>query len=222
MALHGADKRAENAPSTRRRDETRRRLTAAAYEVFTEQGIAEAPIELICERAGFTRGAFYSNFASKEDLFLAVYSEQMRDRFSKVSAAFDDALAGKTVRDEAALRELIKTISTYYMDPLINDKNWYVLTVEFRAQTLRNPDLRAKANEVISHIHEDLGAMLAAMCERLGITLTVSPRHAAIVLFSLYEAALERAMFENVDVPLDSPLLAEVLPQLLSRSLFEM
>lgn len=220
MALRGAGRGAERTPSTRRRDETRRRLMAAAYEVFIEHGIAESPIELICERAGFTRGAFYSNFAGKDDLFLAVFSEQMRDRLAKVSATFDEVVAGRTVRDEATLRDLVRRISAYYMDPLVNDKEWYVLTVEFRAQTLRHPEMRKRANEVISRIHDDLGAMLATMCECLGVELTVSPRHAAVVLLSLYEAAVERAMFEDVDAPLDSPLLAEVLPQLMARPLF--
>ena len=208
------------ATSTRRRDETRRRLMTAAYEVFTEHGIAESPIELICDRAGFTRGAFYSNFSSKEDLFMAVFTEQMRDRFAEVSAAFDELVAGRPVRDEATLRDLVRTISAHYMDPLINDKTWYLLTLEFRAHALRNPELRAHANEVISRIHEEFGVMLAAMCECLGIRLTVEPRDAAIVLFSLYEAAVERAMFENVDAPLDSTLLAEVLPRLMARPLF--
>src|SRR5699024_3701144 len=66
--------------TTRRRAETRQRLMDAAYEVFAEYSIRDAPTELICDRAGFTRGAFYSNFSSKEDLFLAVFDQQLSRR----------------------------------------------------------------------------------------------------------------------------------------------
>jgi AcrR family transcriptional regulator len=64
---------------TRRRAETRRRLVETAYAVFCETGIRDTPVELIRDRAGFTRGAFYSNFASKEELFLAVYQTTVAD-----------------------------------------------------------------------------------------------------------------------------------------------
>src|SRR5882757_398554 len=78
---------------TRRRAETRRRVIEAAYDVFAETGIRDAPVELICDRAGFTRGAFYSNFASKEELFLAVYEVQTQVRTDRARAAVDEATA---------------------------------------------------------------------------------------------------------------------------------
>src|SRR5882672_9783732 len=51
---------------------TRAKLVESAGEVFAERGFYGASVEEITERAGFSRGAFYSNFASREDLFLAV------------------------------------------------------------------------------------------------------------------------------------------------------
>jgi AcrR family transcriptional regulator len=56
------------------RDETRQRLFDAAALVFESQGIGAASIEAIAEAAGFTRGAFYSNFASKDELIIAMLS----------------------------------------------------------------------------------------------------------------------------------------------------
>ena len=56
--------------------ETRRRLLEAAAEVFIRRGFQGASVEEICEEAGFTRGAFYSNFRSKEQLF----AELLQDR----------------------------------------------------------------------------------------------------------------------------------------------
>ena len=54
------------APATTRRQATRERLLDAAFEVFAEQGVHASTVEQIAERAGFTRGAFYSNFTTKE------------------------------------------------------------------------------------------------------------------------------------------------------------
>ena len=57
-------------PATRSRENTRARLLDAAAQVFAEVGLDGASVEAVCDRAGFTRGAFYSNFESKDELFL--------------------------------------------------------------------------------------------------------------------------------------------------------
>jgi len=57
------------------REETRQRLFDAAGRVFEAQGIAAASIEAIAEAAGFTRGAFYSNFAGKDELIIAMLAD---------------------------------------------------------------------------------------------------------------------------------------------------
>jgi AcrR family transcriptional regulator len=57
------------------REETRQRIFDAAGRVFESQGIAAASIEAIAEAAGFTRGAFYSNFASKDELIIAMLAD---------------------------------------------------------------------------------------------------------------------------------------------------
>jgi len=59
------------------RDETRDKLFEAAARVFEEQGIGGASIEAIAAAAGFTRGAFYSNFASKDELIIAMLEDHV-------------------------------------------------------------------------------------------------------------------------------------------------
>lgn len=81
-----------------RRASTRAALLAAARELFAERGFAAAGREEIVERAGVTRGAMYHHFASKEDLFRAVY-EQVEDEVTAAVveaalAAGHDPLAG--------------------------------------------------------------------------------------------------------------------------------
>src|SRR5690242_8722297 len=59
------------------RDDTREKLFEAAARVFEEQGIGRASIEAIAAAAGFTRGAFYSNFTSKDELISAMLEEHV-------------------------------------------------------------------------------------------------------------------------------------------------
>src|ERR1700758_2580711 len=59
------------------RDETRDKLFEAAARVFEEQGIGSASIEAIAAAAGFTRGAFYSNFKSKDELIIAMIEDHV-------------------------------------------------------------------------------------------------------------------------------------------------
>jgi AcrR family transcriptional regulator len=56
---------------------TREALLQAAADVFIERGLQGASVEAITERAGFSRGAFYSNFSSKEELFAAVLQDRV-------------------------------------------------------------------------------------------------------------------------------------------------
>jgi len=65
------------------RDETRDKLFEAAARVFEDQGIGGASIEAIAALAGFTRGAFYSNFASKDELIIAMLEDNLEQSIQR-------------------------------------------------------------------------------------------------------------------------------------------
>jgi AcrR family transcriptional regulator len=64
---------------------TRAALIDAAARVFAERGFAGASVEAIAEEAGYTRGAFYSNFGSKEELFADLLQEQVYSRYREMA-----------------------------------------------------------------------------------------------------------------------------------------
>ncbi|MDS0139988.1 MULTISPECIES: TetR/AcrR family transcriptional regulator [unclassified Amycolatopsis] len=201
---------------TRRRAETRRRVIEAAYDVFTELGIRDAPVELICDRAGFTRGAFYSNFASKEELFLAVYEVQMQERTERLRAAVAEAAATADPAAPDVVTRVLQDASVLFTESLTADETWYLLNVEFRAQALRRPDLRAPTAAAERRFHDALAEILLDLLGRLGLRLTVEPHNAVVTMVRLYETMLERAILDELPSTADNRYLTEVLPRLLT------
>ena len=116
-----------------RRAETRQRLVDAAQEVFAERGFHGASVEEIADRAGFTRGAFYSNFEDKHDVLLALYDQRIQTEITDVS----EVMTGATSPEEllTALRDRSKT--TF-------DTSWHMLTMELSLYAMRHPDARPR------------------------------------------------------------------------------
>src|SRR6202167_4228638 len=97
--------RTKNAPATSRQQArtaaTRRKLLLAAEQTFARDGYEAARLEDIAARAGYTRGAFYANFDSKEDIFFALLEQWVAQRISEV-----DVLLGRHDNPQQRLRAL--------------------------------------------------------------------------------------------------------------------
>lgn len=202
--------------TTARRAQTRRRLIEAAHEVFSEHSIRDAPVELICQRAGFSRGAFYSNFESKEQLFLALFVEEAQQRTERLRPVIADAIDPANIADEESLRESVLQVCELCAEPLVVDKTWCRLLSEFRAQALRQPELRTYAQEELNRLADNVGQVLLDTLNQLGMTLTVRPRDAVHTLGALSEAAITQASFAELDSANETSFMLEVLPRLAS------
>ncbi|NKS36434.1 TetR family transcriptional regulator [Rhodococcus hoagii] len=117
---------------TKRRAETRQRLLDAAGDVFAEEGFGRSTVEQVCERAGFTRGAFYSNFTSLDELFLAMWEQRSATMLDGIRTALADRPATLTL--DSAVERVLAAIPV--------DDAWYRITAEFTAHALRNPALK--------------------------------------------------------------------------------
>ena len=84
------------------RDETCDKLFEAAARVFEEQGIGSASIEAIAAAAGFSRGAFYSNFKSKDELIIAMLEDHVERSIERNLDLFGAALAAGATAGVAA------------------------------------------------------------------------------------------------------------------------
>lgn len=119
---------------TKRRAETRQRLLDAALLVFAERGFGNASVEDVCERAGYTRGAFYSNFVSKDELFLAMWELRSAAVLEAAATALDAASQDRVGSPEEGIDRLLAVIET--------DETWFRIQCEFTAHALRVPGLR--------------------------------------------------------------------------------
>ncbi|MCM6772871.1 TetR/AcrR family transcriptional regulator [Nocardia sp. CDC159] len=119
---------------TRRRAETRQRLLNAAFDAFAAEGFGRCTVEQICERAGFTRGAFYSNFTSLEELFLTMWEQRSQHMLREVTALLEEAPAAAVTDLRHGVEWVLRAV------PL--DDRWIRITYEFTAHALRNPGLR--------------------------------------------------------------------------------
>ena len=89
-----------------RRAQTQDRLLDAAIALFAEKGVHGASVEEICERAGFTRGAFYSNFASKDDLLVAAV-ERKGEQILRAARQATDSVPGERI-EPGSVDEVIR------------------------------------------------------------------------------------------------------------------
>ncbi|WP_432498215.1 TetR/AcrR family transcriptional regulator [Kineococcus auxinigenes] len=145
--------RAGGSRTTRRREQTRTRLLAAALELLAEQGLARSSVEGVCERAGFTRGAFYSNFTSMDEVVAALHAERAGRVLEHVRSHVRPAAAPTAA--PTALPDLVARV----LDLLPVDRQWLAVRAEFSAQALRNP----AAAQVLTGAREELLAQLAPL-----------------------------------------------------------
>lgn len=121
------------------RGEVRDRILDAAAKVFAAEGFAGATIDAIGQAAGFTKGAVYSNFESKDELFLALLDREFELRGQQIAIALDRS-AGDTT---AAARE----VSGSVLDSVRDHSDYYVLLVEYWLRAQRDPQLRERLIE---------------------------------------------------------------------------
>ncbi len=159
-----------------KREDVRARVLDAARGVFADVGYHRASLNTIASQAGFSKGAVYSNFASKEELFLALLGEQLTQRADRLTAATRRA---RTVDGE------IKALARALVTMVTEEWNENVLFAEFRTYAARD----RRSAEILGRIR---GLLTDAVADRLaeeartrGLRLTMPPRHAATVFLAL-------------------------------------
>jgi len=136
----------EQTKHQQRTEATRRALLDAAKRIFARDGFEAARIEDIAGATGHTRGAFYANFNSKEDLFFALFEQQAGERLRDLRSVLE-----RCPNSDDRLRVLRK----FYIGRA-SDRQWVMLALEFKLFALRHPNLRARLARTHRRIRESL------------------------------------------------------------------
>nr|CRL78089.1 TetR family transcriptional regulator [Mycolicibacterium malmesburyense] len=184
---------AERWTRERRLEHTRSLLLDAAEDVFAEKGFTAATLDDIAYAAGYTKGAIYKHFSTKEELFLAVSDRYWRryfDNFAEVMSSSEQV--GARERDEIARRwrELSRDRGAEHA----------ALGHEFTLYLLRNPEARDRVVGKRAEVVEKLANFIVDGIDRLGGTLVIPPLTFAQVLIATSDAVVLGSELDDVDL----------------------
>ena len=165
--------------STPRREATRRRLIDAAVREFAARGIDATSVEQISEAAGFTRGAFYSNFADKDELILAIVEDAHTATNRLFRGAVEELPGGVSLDDAVRL-----VLQSRIISPEV-----HTTMLEITLRSRREPALAARLAERRSEINPLFRGILTAAAARLGLRLTVDTADFIDIIDALYESS---------------------------------
>lgn len=181
---------------TPRRERTRERLLDAAFTVFAQHGIHGASIEAVCEAAGFSRGAFYSNFSSKEELFLALAERAMRRQLVSLESVGKE-LEPDVVRCGAVDHDAIQTILAVVVTDAGDARQWALMRAELELLAMRDPAVGEPFLAQEQTLRTELGAAIGRILRDFGLRFTVDERTAVDLLLSVYESSARAAAVAN-------------------------
>lgn len=158
---------------------TRAELLETAAVIFAQRGYEGATVEEIAERAGYSHGAVYSNFAGKDDLFLAVFEEYMAGRARELA----DTQAG--LAQDAPLEQRARALADQWMERFAADRDSFLLHLEFLAASRREPELAERFGTRSAALRETIAAFIAHRQEEEGVEAPLPPADLALVLRAL-------------------------------------
>jgi AcrR family transcriptional regulator len=130
--------------------ETQSRLLNAAEDIFVRDGYEAAQLDEIAARADRSKGAVYTHFKSKEDLFLALFEHRTRTYIQRLVASLQQCSSRK---------RMMQAFRDFYVG-LLRDRTWPILTLEFKLYALRHPESKdrlRKAFEMAKPPRDDAG-----------------------------------------------------------------
>ncbi|MEK4564630.1 helix-turn-helix domain-containing protein [Alkalihalobacillus sp. FSL R5-0424] len=159
-----------------RKVETRKMLLEAAAEVFAQLGFHGASVDKIAEFAGYSKGAVYANFNSKEELFLALLEQKMKSDVDTIHQAMDH---------QHSIDQFIKKIDYYFDLERQTNKAWSILNMEFLLYAMRQESVREKWTAMIVDSVEQLSGGIEKMMKADDRLKTQSSEELAWTILSL-------------------------------------
>ena len=159
---------------------TRRKLLDAAKRIFAKDGFEAARLEDIAAGAGYTRGAFYVHFRSKEDIFFALLEEWVRERIDTLTRA---------LRRHSDPQGKLAALRTHYAE-LATDRRLVLISMEFKQYALRHPEAQARLRSRHRRIRASFGELFSDIMGALGKTIPIAYPAASACLGAVSQGLL--------------------------------
>ena len=187
---------------TRRRENTRTKLVRASLEVFVEKGVDGATVDDLVKAAGFTRGAFYSNFSTKEEVFSALFDEVTAELIAIANSAVDSAVAQGTPQEGREVPDLddAGVMLAVFEGIRPFGRQWYLLYSDAIARSLRDEQMRAELAVQRERLRDQIGALLTMRLEASGARALLAPEDLAQLLIGIFIDLMLREQMEERDV----------------------
>jgi len=164
---------------------TKAKILDAAQALFAEQGFENTQLDEVAARAGYSRGAIYAHYASKEDLFLELMEQRVHAKIAALCARIEEE------SDLSRRPELFR----HWLCSQVGDPSWGTLTLEFKLYAVRRPELRERLlkmyEELFRHPTRDFIELL------FGEGLTKSQRTAIDRRLAFLGGALSGVVLES-------------------------
>ena len=181
---------------------TREKIFEAAGKAFARRGYAGAAVDEIAEEAGFSRGAFYFNFTSKDDLFLQLIERQLR---------YLTEDAHSIISGSSSAEETLRRLREFYILIRSQDKTAYLLITEAQLYAIRNTRFRSKLTALFREVHQNLVLSLQQLNEQTGLHEPVSPPVLALTALALSQGLMLYSMMDSKTYSSDMVSLASEL-----------
>lgn len=192
-------------PERRSRENTRARLVESAAAVFADKPLGRVTVDDLVGAAGFTRGAFYSNYSAIPELFFDVYAHMAELMLAEVGDAVNAVPPGTFSLD--SLGVVFDALHPF-------GRTWFLLHNEFTLLAVRDPEARARFAAHVDEFHGRIRALVGTVLDRLDREPAISEEHVSDVVLALYLHSLGGEQLETGALPA-ARLVDEVLPRLL-------
>jgi len=173
-----------------RRAQTHEELLEAAARVFARKGYAGASVDDIAEEAGFTVGALYSNFAGKQDLFLAAFERHCDQGLARIQS---------TMGGPGSTKQRLEAYSRQFAE-LSEHRQWWLLSAELWLYAQRDPDARARLAALERKVRAIVADTLQREAARSGYPLQAPPDEVAAAVLALWRGLIQQRLLDPAAV----------------------
>lgn len=158
------------------KQQTRKELLKVASQMFAKQGFYSTSVDQIAEEAGYSKGAVYSNFGSKDDLFLSVFTENQKEDLQNL----------KEIAEEyTSLDEFINMIEQNHQYERKENQDWSILKLEFLLYAMRDASVSQKLAPILEESRSQMTNILKRFYQIKDQKHLVSIDKLAFLLLSL-------------------------------------